>query len=234
MTKKLQAFNNDTKLRDDLIAEIKWHYDQDKIIQRTYGKDGKYCAVGCAIQSLNNKCGLDLPNNDHEALAERLNIPATIPHLIDRIFEGQQQEEAPKFALAAFSAIKPGADLSLVTPKFMVWLLTDRTHGVIQYATEDGKKAIRQVANLYKRVIAGETVTDDEWDRAAEAAEAAAWAADARLAASWAARAAAWASWAARAAGDAARAAARAASAAAWAASYKRMAKKLVKLLGEA
>ncbi len=167
---KLLAFHNDQKLKDDIVAEIKWHQDQYKIIQGTYGDKRGYCAVGCAIHSLNTKRKKDYDFGDHSVYETEFGIPKAIAHLEDKIFEGLTEEDSKEFPLRFMSAVPVGADLSLVTAKFMVWLLADKKDGVIRFAREDGKLAIKEVVRLYKRVIAGKTVSDSEWDKAARAA----------------------------------------------------------------
>jgi hypothetical protein len=64
-TLKLKAFHGDKSLKSDLVKEIKWHKEQDKIIQGTYETNGKYCAVGCSIHSLNIKKGTTFSPSDH-------------------------------------------------------------------------------------------------------------------------------------------------------------------------
>jgi len=167
---KLRAFHSDKKLRDDILTEIRWHEGQDKIIQGTYGSDGKYCAVGCSINSLNRKRGKHLQTDDHSVYPAEFGIPQTIAHLEDRMFEGLDVPEAQKFPLRFMEAIKLNADLSLVTPKFMVWLLVDKKDGVIKHADAQGKEAIKQVASLYQRIIDGGIVSDDEWEDVADVA----------------------------------------------------------------
>jgi hypothetical protein len=225
----MRAFNNDPVLRRDLLEEIKKHQDMDLLIQGSYEQDGKYCAVGCAIQSLNVKRNKDYAHNDHIALAKELNIDPALFYLQDKIFENLKKEDAFKFPYQFTESIKSGADTSLVTPKFIVYLLIDEKHGVYQYADEQGKKVITQIAELYQRKINGEYIDIGQFtDAARAAADAAADAAAraaadaARAAADAAARAAAdAAAYAAYAAADAARAAADAAArAAADAAAY--------------
>jgi hypothetical protein len=120
------------------------------------------------------------------------------------------------------AAIPVGADLSLVTTRFLHWLLVDPVDGVVRFAEGGGKVAIEQVAGLLLRQIEGGTVKVVEWHDAADAAEAAANAAYAADAAdAYAAEAAAYAAeaaaYAARAAAYATHAAAYAARAAAYA-----------------
>ncbi len=42
---KLLSYNNDPELKKRFVKEVKWHYNQDNLIQGSYEKNGKYCAV---------------------------------------------------------------------------------------------------------------------------------------------------------------------------------------------
>jgi len=239
---ELIAYKGDRKLKTALLKEIKKHEKADAILQGTYGREnGKWkgCAVACSLRSLAilNKEPLVTEYNQHADYETKLGIPRVIARLEDRIFEGLDVKEAKKFPAQFAAAIKPGADLSLVWPKFAVWLLVDKKDGVLQYAKSDKSiKAITRVAELYSKVIAGEQVEIQTWEDArsdaADAADAAA-AADAYAAYAAAAAAAdaadaadAYAAAAAYAAADAADAARRN--------HYSKCAKKLISLLKEA
>lgn len=55
--------------------------------------------------------------------------------------------------------------LSKVGDQFMHWLLVDPEAGVIRHAkSEQTKKAVQDVAALYVKKIAGETVTLEQWE----------------------------------------------------------------------
>jgi hypothetical protein len=246
---KMKAYHGDKKLKSLMVKEVKWHRDQDLIIQGTYGdstKSGsKFCAVGCAIDSLNRKLGKNLPNQGHKHLEEELGIPEALTRLWDSLFEKLPKELAIDFPLEFIKAIPVGADLSLVAPKFIVFVLKD----CLVNADDNGKKAINQTIGLWLKVIAGKDVKQAAWSAAESAAESAA-----DSAADSAARSAAWsAAWSAArsaawsAAGSAARSAAdsaarSAAESAAWSATWSearsaacgRYANKLIKLLKEA
>jgi hypothetical protein len=86
--------------------------------------------------------------------------------LVDGITTGLARETAESLVTPE----RPGADLSLVSARFMVWLLSDPEHGVITVAREQGRQVIDTVTGLYTRVIAGEAVTDGEWSAALVAA----------------------------------------------------------------
>jgi hypothetical protein len=247
----MQAYLNDPQLKEDFLKQIRNHQEQDRIVQGTYGKeqsdDFKGCAVGCSIHSLNAIKGKHIDTSSHAAYETELGIPRAIAHMEDRIFEGLEVEKAKQWPLRFSTAINVGADLSLVIPKLLLWILSDEKSGVLQYAkTERTKKAIQTVIDLYTRKLAGETIPDKEWRDARAAADAAADAAAYAAFAAYAADAAAYAAFAAYAAAYAAADAA--ADAAAFAAAayaafaadaarrkrFSEIADKLIKLLEEA
>jgi hypothetical protein len=245
-TQTMVAYHGNPKIKAKYLKRVRAHAKDDELVQGYgYWKDGKGCAVGCTLHG-----------SDHKAYETELGIPVTIAHLEDCIFERLPTENARKWPSKFLGSIRPGADLSLVTARFMVWLLGDSEKGVIRFTDATTRPCVETVVNLYQRLIDGGIVSDYEW---AEAAEAAARAAEAAArAAATAARAAraaeaaeaataATAAWAATAAARAAEAAARAAAtaaraaeAAAWAARaaeaahYQRMADKLIELLSNA
>lgn len=163
----LIAYKGSTKLKSALLKEIKKHEKTDAIIQGTYGEEnGKWkgCAVACSWRSLAivQKKKLVTQYNQHAVYETELGIPRIIACLEDRIFEGLEVKLANKFPAQLANAIKPGADLSLVWPKFAVWLLVDKKDGVLQYAkSERSITAIKRVAELYGKVIKGEVVNKD-------------------------------------------------------------------------
>jgi hypothetical protein len=227
-TLKLKAFHGDKSLKSALIKELKWHKEQDKIIQGTYETDGKYCAVGCSIHSLNLKKGTTFITIDHSIYETQLGIPVALARLEDTIFEGLTKIKCAEFPLKFIQAIPVGANLAMVAPKFIIFVLED----CLKNAEPDGVKAITTVIKLWSSVVAGKNPKQAAWSAARSAA---------RSAAESAARSAAW-SAARSAAESAAESAARsaawsaawsAAGLAAWSAAYGRYANKLISLLKE-
>lgn len=231
---KLIAYHNNPELKEKFIKEIKWHMERDAIIKGRYGKGSgdnfKGCVVGCSINSLNKICNTKNQTSNHQAYESLIGVPAALAHLEDSIFEDLPEDKAKQWPLRFAEAIQPGADLSMVIPELMVWLMEDLEKHT--KPRSDQRKALQLVANLYKRRIAGREVTDDEFAMAAawatRAAEAAAWAAEAAEATRAAAEAAeaaeaTRAAWATRAAAEAAMADEVAA--------YEKMADKLVELM---
>ena len=212
------AYHNDAAIKAQYLARVKAHETADEIIHGRYWEHGKGCAVGCTIHS-----------DSHAAYETELGVPRILARLEDRIFEGMVNGESKTFPRRFLEAIPVGADLSLVWPKFAVWLLTDPKDGVIHFTKKDSKQwiAINRVADLYREL--------KDWDKRDKAAfKAAAADADAAYAAAYAAAAAAAAAAAyaaqillnpkadADAAADARRAA------------YKRQSEKLLELLAGA
>jgi len=202
----MQAYLNDEKVKGKYLARVQAHAAADKIVKGQYWSNGKGCAVGCTIEG-----------SDHGKYETELGIPRAIARLEDRIFEGLPNAEAMTFPSRFLEAVNVGADLSMVVPKFFVWLLGDEKDGVINFVGEYKKceKAIRQVHALYVETVGGKIVEKQTWKDAYAAYDAAAYAAAADAAA-----AAAAAAYAAYAAAYADAAAAYAADAAAAAAAY--------------
>jgi hypothetical protein len=200
------AFHGDKKIKAKYVARVRAHAKADEITKGVYWESGKGCAVGCTIHSGN-----------HAAYETELGIPRILARLEDSIFESLPNARAMKWPMQFLSAVKPGADLSLVWPEFAVWLLTDKKYGVLQYAkSREQKAAIKNVAFLYGKILKGQQVNVVTWQRAAAAAtDAYAYAAAAYATDAYAAYAAAYAAYAAATAGYAAATAAYAAAAAA-------------------
>jgi len=172
----LVAYHNDQSIKDAILLQLQAHYDADQIIKGLYWEDGKGCAVGCTVHSSNHM--------DYEKL---FGIPSALARLEDVIFEGSPNDIAKDWPIRFMTAIQPGMDLSLVSWKFLYWLLTDVSiNPGINHPRV--KPAVAQAAQVILAISKGEMPD-------IKAARSAALAADAAKAA-WAARsamqAAAW------------------------------------------
>lgn len=154
------AFHGDERVKATYLARVRAHAAADELIHGTYWEKGKGCAIGCTVHGSN-----------HMAYESELGIPAQLAYLEDRLFESLPNGEAQTWPVRFLEAIPVGADLSMVWPQFVVWLLTDPTDGVIRFAEgyPDAQAVIQRVAALYERGMPAA--------RAARAAEAAAGAA---------------------------------------------------------
>ena len=129
----MKTFNGDVNLKQKLLEEIKKHEKADAILQGTYGQglgeEWKGCAIGCSLRSLNiikEAKEIDKNTNYHSRYEEELGIPRIIAKLEDRLFENMSVKDSKKWPHQFMEAIPVSADLSMVWPKFLHWLLVDK------------------------------------------------------------------------------------------------------------
>jgi hypothetical protein len=185
--KPIIAFHNDPQLRKELVDRAEFHRAADSYRQ-SFGYwevgSGKGCSIGCLSHN---------PDGAHADLAEKYNIPLSILYLQEYFFENLPVAMARDWTPMVVNSIQCGADLSLVTSRFLLRLLEDLP--VDKVKSPQVWAAVDDVAALYRRRLSGDEPSEQEWDTAAgEAVEArAAWAARAARTA-WEAGAA-WAAW---------------------------------------
>jgi hypothetical protein len=160
----LRAFHGNRQLKEDLLGMIAQHREADAIIQNVYWEldddfnsdsliDGKGCAVGCSINSLNLLYGKDLWQGSHDYYEPELGIPAYLARLEDSIFEFLSRKECVFWPERFIQAIRVGADLSLIIPQFLLWLLEDPQLGLIGVTKSDiDKKRFSAIAELYRQI----------------------------------------------------------------------------------
>src|SRR5580700_4309029 len=108
------AYHSDPAQKDAILAKLSAHRLADELVKGQYWENGKGCAVGCTIESGN-----------HAEYEPRFGIPRILARLEDRIFEGLPNGSAKEWPEQFMGAIRPGADLSMVWPRFALWLLTE-------------------------------------------------------------------------------------------------------------
>ena len=146
----MQAFHNDSLIKEKYITRVQEHYQADEIIKGQYWQNGKGCAVGCTIHSY-----------IHNKYESELGIPENIAHLQDLIFESLPNKLAKQFPLEFLSSIKVGADLKNVKNLFTIWMLTDKKYGVLQYAKD--KKIIQDIADAFVQDMIS-PVSSEKWE----------------------------------------------------------------------
>ena len=173
----MKAYHGKQELKDLMVAEAVKHREMDELVKEVYGHEvaGKFqgCAVGCTIRTIRLKVdtGADLRYSDHGAYEKFLGIPWVLAHLEDWIFERLPLELAMTWPERFLQAPAVGTDLTGVGDKFLHWLLVDSTEGVIKFAkTDQSRKVIEGVGNLYAKKLSGETVTEYQWQTARRAA----------------------------------------------------------------
>jgi hypothetical protein len=158
-TATLRAYHGQPAIKAKYLRRVRAHAKADEIVAGQYWENGKGCAVGCTLHS-----------NQHAAYETELGIPEVLARLEDGLFERIYKHDAA-FAKSwpekFLKAPKPGADLSMVWPRFALWLLVDPKDGVLRFAkTDKTRKAINGVADLYKRWIGGVKPKRNEWLKA--------------------------------------------------------------------
>jgi hypothetical protein len=185
MSATLLAYHSDPKIKAKFVRRVEAHRKADELLQGATGEGGKGCAVWCTFDKYEHACG-----------PTEIGYPEVLMHLEDAIFEGLPEAESLEWPTRFLKAAKPGADLSLVLPRFAVWNLTDAKWGAVALPNQptDAIECCREVAALWQRVIDGETQDSlkAEFQKLEDRAWAGAWArAGARA---WA-RARAWDYW---------------------------------------
>jgi hypothetical protein len=141
----LISYHNDPAIKEKYLSRVRAHAAADEIAHGYYWENGKGCAVGCTIHGSN-----------HAEYETELGIPIILAKLEDGIFESLENGRSKALPEQFLSAVAVGSDLSLVWPKFAIWLLTDPEFGVLQYAsTKKSKEAINGVADAYGLVVSG-------------------------------------------------------------------------------
>ena len=155
---RLLAFHNNQKIKDKYITRVHNHFLNEEIIKGVYWENGRGCGVGCTVET---------GSNAHEAMEKELGIPKELAYLEDVLFEELSNDLAKEWPERFLKAIKPGTDLSLIVPKFIVWQFEDSKLGLSQIKeVQDDKEVFdfcKEVVALYQRVIKGEKVSEDEF-----------------------------------------------------------------------
>lgn len=172
------------ELKAALLVHAKAHAKADadgsRVLKQSFGywgKNGKEhgCAVGCTLHSA-KLLGVWTGEESSHAGYEKIGIPRVLAYLEDNIFESLPEAQAMKWPTRFLSAITPGADLSMVWPRWFLRIARDPEHGLLKFAGKNRQilDAIEGVCALFERRIAGSEPTQAEWDSAAATARAAA------------------------------------------------------------
>lgn len=182
------AYHNDPALKAAAIATMREHREHGRLVKGRYWEDGKGCAIGCMTGG-----------RKHSSYPVKWGIPKRLAHLKEAIFERLPDDLSLAWPERFLDAIPVGVDLSLVWPRFAVWLLTDPEWGSRQFTNDEhgAQNAVDTVAALWHRVIDGEN-EKTLWPMFELASWAATREAGRAVRASWAARAAMSAAQAAR------------------------------------
>ena len=156
------AFHSSPNLAEKVREQVNAHTAADEIIQGRYWENGKGCFIGC------------IAHGSDPAVVEQLTgFPIMLTKIAESIFEGLPNDIAKAFPQRIINAPRIGADLSLVSWKFLHWLVDDV---LTEFADDKTRAACSPALEIVAAKLRGEEVS---FDAAAYAARAAAYAADA-------------------------------------------------------
>lgn len=91
-----------------------------------------------------------LPNNLNKTW-----IPDILVEALNKIFRYLPFTDKAEWPTQIFSAIMPGADLSLVWPRFVLWLLIDPENGLVSLCKQESttQELVYKTASLYEDLI---------------------------------------------------------------------------------
>lgn len=167
-TSTLRAFHGDPAIKQKYLDRVAAHRANDELVRGHYweqDKNGVFrgCAVGCTLEYV----GFDL----HATYEKELGIPTMLARAEDSIFEHLPIEsEWLAWPTEFLEAIPVGADLSLVWPRLLIWILSDPEYGTRTHCLPDGAAATDTIIQLVEAVVRGETTESEAWHEASEAA----------------------------------------------------------------
>lgn len=106
----MKAFNGDKNVKEQVLQQIEQAIRSQKINRRTSLID----ALGLIDRSAFSMV--------FSEVADKLQIPVVLLHMQDAIFDGLSAGRAQNWYRELLSAIEPGADLTVATWKFAVWM----------------------------------------------------------------------------------------------------------------
>ena len=136
--------------KKELIRELQWHLEQDKIIQGNYGEDSlgtnefKGCMMGCAVNSILRAKGVRLNNSSHQQQAEYLGLPEWFVYLYESIFEGLSVEYSKRWVIDCFNAIPKTEtkNIDKLESLIKIWIIESTNNN---HDNAEVKKAVEQV-----------------------------------------------------------------------------------------
>ena len=163
MSKTMRAFHSDPAIKFQIMAGLAAHRATDEIVQGVYWENGKGCAVGCTLEAIRRMKGYeDIDHCSHEVAENETGIPQVLWYLDDCIFEELPNAAAKDWPEQFIEAIRPGADLSMIWPRFALWLLAEELPQFTGF-----QASLTEVAALYREWCeSGKNPDPERWDKA--------------------------------------------------------------------
>ena len=125
------AYLGKSSVKKFYLDRVRAHRKADELVKGQYWEEGKGCAVGCTIHSGNHV--------DYETL---IGVPRELARLEDVHFERLENGDAQLWPERFLSAIRVGADLHMVWPRYARWMLE------VLPKTKNNKRANKSIASV--------------------------------------------------------------------------------------
>ena len=158
----MQAFHGDPKIKSSYLTRVRYHEQMNHLSKAFYYEERHGRVRACAVGAM-----LHDPRGGHVRFPGELGIPEAVAHLIDSTFEYTTRPYGRTLATRALEAIPVGADLRGVPYHLVLWMLSAEGHDLWRSTNTLGREVLARVESLYRRRIAGDTVTPADWGSAA-------------------------------------------------------------------
>jgi len=155
------SYHNNPGIKAAILRQLSMHREADQLVKGQYWEGGKGCAIGCTLHS-----GM------HMEYETRFGIPVVLARLEDRLFEGLPNKKSQEWPERFMGAIGVGRDLTMVWPRFALWLLTVELGPIGKKYPKSGA-ALAEVGALYREWCEGVKPDRERWIGARNNADAA-------------------------------------------------------------
>lgn len=164
------------------VAEMKKHQEADRFIQGTYWENGRGCANGCAVESINKLLNKDSYHNNYRAVSEALGWPLWFCMLEDTIFEKLPINRSKSWPAEVAEAVQEGVDLNQCLNPILIKFFELAKEAILEKTDSYYKRSVDATNRVIKALKTGESIpevlaaADDDADVAAAFAAYAAYA----------------------------------------------------------
>src|ERR1700679_2645748 len=142
--------------KEAFVAELEHHKAQDSYVKGTYWEEGKGCAVGCAIESINKLTKQSINHSSHIELERAGICPEWLATIQDSIFEELSMARAKEWPLEFARAINVGSDLNKVKLAIICYILEQNISTMqaqLEHVTGDAKYHTEQALAVNKQML---------------------------------------------------------------------------------
>ena len=113
--------------KEEFVNELKWHREQDLVVQGKYGNKGdefKGCHMGCSANSISRLKGIDIATDDNYEIAQFLGIPHWLTEIFERVFENLPENKSSDWLVDSAMAIPSRVqDFKPALDNILIWII---------------------------------------------------------------------------------------------------------------